>query len=124
MERQRTRNEPWRAWYHRKPWTGPNGLRLVVLARDPICCMCNRNASTIADHIRPHRGIWSLFVDLLNLQGLCAVCHSTKTAKEDAGYGNAAKDVNAPVPTGDSGRQFVSTTVGDDALDRALAAED
>ncbi|SRR5713101_5834170 len=85
---ERNHQQPWRAWYSRWPWTGPNGLRAKTLARDPICRACNRNPSTVADHIKPHRGIWSLFVDFDgNLQGLCAPCHNEKSAKELAELG-------------------------------------
>jgi len=54
--------------------------RKMVLARDPICCLCNKAASSVADHIRPLScgGGWSLD----NGQGLCAPCHSKKTAQE------------------------------------------
>ena len=57
-----------------------------------------------------------------NLQGLCAKCHSEKTAKYDAGFGHAVKtyDPLAAVATGAAGRQFQSSTVGAEALDRAL----
>jgi len=116
-ERNRTRNEPWRKWYHTAHW---RNLRTIVLARDPICKLCNRAASTVADHIRPHKGVWYLFCDLLNLQGVCKVCHDKKTATEDGGFGTQPKDENAPVATGETGKQFSSSAVGEDALDRAL----
>lgn len=122
VEKRRKQNEPWRAWYHRKPWTGENGLRARCLARDPICKVCDRNASTIVDHIRPHKGVWALFVDLLNLQGLCKACHDKKTVAEDGGFG-AQPTANAPVATGETGKQFSSSSVGEDALDRALREE-
>lgn len=119
-ERNRNRKEPWRKWYHTAHW---RKLRGTVLARDPICKICKRVASNVADHIRPHRGIWALFCDLANLQGLCEECHNRKTATEDGGGGNPIADPNAPKMTGDSGKQFTATIVGDDALDRALAEE-
>jgi 5-methylcytosine-specific restriction protein A len=75
----------WGKWYDTAHW---RNLRVRVLARDPICKMCSRAASIVADHIKPHRGDWSLFCDLNNLQGLCASCHSIKTAREDGGFGN------------------------------------
>jgi 5-methylcytosine-specific restriction protein A len=119
-ERQRTAHEPWRKWYHRAQW---KKLRGLCLARDPVCKMCNREASTVADHIRPHRGIWALFCDLANLQGLCKPCHDKKTATEDGGFGTGPKATNAPVVTGETGKQFVSSSVGEDAIDRALREE-
>jgi 5-methylcytosine-specific restriction protein A len=39
------------------------------------------------DHIRPHRENRVAFLDLLNLQYLCASCHSVKTVTEDGGFG-------------------------------------
>jgi 5-methylcytosine-specific restriction protein A len=110
----------WSKWYHRKPWPGPHGLRALVLREEPICRMCQRRASTIADHIVPHKGIWQLFVDRKNLQGLCAECHNTKTATEDGGFGSAPRDASAPVTTGTTGKQFSSSSVGEDAIDAAL----
>ena len=62
-------------------------LRLLVLARDPVCRHpgCTE-LSTDADHIVPRSqgGTDSLG----NLQGLCHSHHSAKTAKEDGGFGN------------------------------------
>lgn len=108
-------------WYQTTHW---RWLRTLILARDPVCKICNRLPSKIADHIKPHRGDWLLFCSLENLQGLCAGCHSEKTAKEDGGFGNEQKDPTAPVPTGEQGKQFSSSANGEDALDRALKEED
>ena len=44
--------------------------------------------ATHVDHIKPHRGDWSIFWDKSNHQGLCASCHSRKTAECDGGFGN------------------------------------
>ena len=61
-------------------------LRLVVLARDPVCMICHRDAAWHADHIVPKsRGGTD---DLENLQGLCESCHNRKTPTEDGGFGN------------------------------------
>lgn len=114
-------DNPWHKWYTRFPWTGDNGLRYVTLARDPICVICNRNPSTIADHKIPHKGNWSLFVDLNNTQGVCETCHNQKTRKDEA---KKAGEPNAPVTTGETGEQFTSSAVGADALDAALNRED
>jgi 5-methylcytosine-specific restriction endonuclease McrA len=125
-----SKNQPaikpaWAKWYDRQIWRGPHGLRLVVLARDPICAICRRNASTIADHIIPHRGVWALFCDLANLQGLCADCHTRKTNVEDGGFGNPRPagprpEMNAPRATGDSGKQFQASSISSTKLDKAL----
>ncbi len=61
--------------------------RKMVLARDPICKVCDEATSTIADHIvpldpsRPWEGDWSLD----NGQGVCQACHNAKTARERVG---------------------------------------
>lgn len=65
------------------------------LASHPYCAECarqgRRTLATEVDHIKPHRGNLKLFWDRKNWQGLCHCCHSTKTAKEDGGFGNKAK---------------------------------
>ena len=44
-------------------------------------------AATDVDHIEPHRGDQSLFWAPANHQSLCHACHSSKTAREDGGFG-------------------------------------
>ena len=56
-------------------------LRLQVLRLQPICNDCKRAPSTVADHITPVR-LGGNFWDIDNLQGLCAPCHNSKSAKE------------------------------------------
>lgn len=113
---------PWDRWYRRAHWTN---LRHLVLARDPVCVICERNASAVADHIVPHKGVWALFCDLLNLQGLCDACHSKKTAKEDGGFGNrqspSPSETNPAQVTGGSGKQFQASSVKASTLDNACA---
>src|SRR5258708_20610784 len=70
VEEVRNKKEPWRIWYHRWPWTGKAGMKVLVLAQEPICRICKRAASTVVDHIIPHKGQWTLFVDKTNFQGL------------------------------------------------------
>jgi hypothetical protein len=86
--------------------------------------MCHRAASTVADHIRPHAGVWEKFCDLNNLWGLCQPCHSKKTAIEDSGGFQSLKPSFgvAIAATGSRGREFVSSTVSQEQLDKALAA--
>jgi 5-methylcytosine-specific restriction protein A len=62
--------------------------RKIVLAANPVCCMCQRARSTHADHKIPHGGDWRLRFSIRNGQGLCHKCHSIKTAKHDGGFGN------------------------------------
>lgn len=118
----RRSQNPFQKWYDRQCWRGPHGIRRVVLARDPICMICHRNASTIADHIIPHKGVWELFISLTNLMGVCKPCHDIKTNKEDGGFGNPSKpyDPNAAKPTGDGGKQFQSSSIPSTKLDTAL----
>ena len=114
-------------WYSRRHWYN---LRTLTLARDPICKRCNRSPSAIADHIIPHKGVWELFSDLLNLQGLCSACHSLKTAREDGGWGRPVAvaqrtETPKPVPTGEKGGlEFQSSSINSKKLDKALIMED
>lgn len=56
-------------------------LRLLVLSEEPICRLCERNLSTLVDHILPRQqGGEDLARD--NLQGLCNACHNLKTKQE------------------------------------------
>lgn len=63
------------------------------LATHPLCVECERQniieQATEVDHITPHRGDMQLFWDPENWQGLCHLCHSRKTAREDAGFRGA-----------------------------------
>lgn len=80
---QQRQNDP-----HRKLRAGSQWRRTreFVLARDPICCDCHREASVEVDHIIMAR-LWCAtltndYYDTNNLQGLCHSCHSRKTARE------------------------------------------
>ena len=52
----------------------------MLLRRDPVCKICNRNPSTETDHIIPKVEGGTEHPD--NLQGLCKTCHSRKTRRE------------------------------------------
>ena len=54
--------------------------RLLILHRDPICRVCKKEESLIADHIIPLRdgGTWAL----TNGQGLCRTCDNRKKKLE------------------------------------------
>jgi hypothetical protein len=115
--------------YHRKHWYT---LRAMVLARDPLCLICLANGdtppkpSTVADHKIPHNGNFDLFCSMENLQGLCARHHGEKTAVSDHGFGNRSR---AYIPTrkigitGDVGPQFISGSIPQHVLDRALGGQ-
>ena len=59
-------------------------LRLVILARDPLCVFCLRDGriapSAVVDHIKPIAERPDLRLDPDNLRGLCAPCHNRHTA--------------------------------------------
>jgi 5-methylcytosine-specific restriction protein A len=81
MERERSarRREVTRGVYKRKKWLM---TRKAVLARDPICKVCDERLSTEVDHIVPlSQGgdPWALD----NLQGICSPCHWAKTGREN-----------------------------------------
>jgi 5-methylcytosine-specific restriction protein A len=68
-------------------------VRRIVLTRDPICVVCKRAFSTLADHWPDSRK------DLIakgvtdpdapyRLRGLCAPCHSKETAIAQPGGWN------------------------------------
>lgn len=61
-------------------------LRRRQLAYQPWCADCLTEGyyvqATDVDHVKPHKGDERLFYDANNLQSLCHVCHSRKTAEE------------------------------------------
>ncbi len=65
-------------------------LRKRILARDPVCRGCFVAGSTDVDHVVPRSQGGSDHPS--NLQGLCRSCHSSKTAREDGGFGNPTRD--------------------------------
>ena len=87
-DRYRT-DDPIRSLYQVKRWT--KGTRLIVLHRDPLCCMCGHKASTVADHVVTARQVVAEhgiagFYDPASCQGLCASCHAIKTATVDSTF--------------------------------------
>ena len=68
-----------------------NKARKLFLAQNPWCAECERQdrrePANEVDHIVPHKGDMKLFWDKTNWQSLCHSCHSSKTAKEDGGFG-------------------------------------
>jgi 5-methylcytosine-specific restriction protein A len=55
------------------------------------CKECGAMAREV-DHIQPHRNEEALFWDQTNWQPLCKPCHSSKTAREDGGFGNQKRE--------------------------------
>ncbi len=74
--------------YNNSRW---RALRSAWLQEHPLCAACEKagrvTAGTVCDHIAPHKGdpvkFWSG-----PFQTLCATCHSSKTTREDGGFGN------------------------------------
>ena len=80
----RRESADWHAWYSLPIWT--DDLRPMQLMAEPFCRECARKGvrtrATDADHIRDHKGDWSLFTDRGNLQSLCHSCHARKTMRD------------------------------------------
>ena len=63
-------------------------IRAVVLGEEPYCRSCSAS-STHVDHIKPlNQGGDN---SRSNLQALCAFCHSSKTGRNDGGFGNPVR---------------------------------
>lgn len=79
--RDRTSNQ----WYGHR-W---RRMRTVFLQANPLCAYCERKglvtASSVVDHVVPHRFDPDLFWDESNWQALCKPCHDTVKAAEEAG---------------------------------------
>ena len=82
-------------------------MRLAFLREHPLCVFCGESgrivAADVVDHIRPHRGDYSLFWDTKNWQALCKQCHdSKKQLQENRGPGQVIPGGNiAGVPFDD-----------------------
>jgi 5-methylcytosine-specific restriction protein A len=72
---------------------GHRAFRAAVLAKHPICVLCNRALSTVADHYPRSRK--ELIAQGLNPndpdagRGLCKPCHDRHTAQAQPGGWNA-----------------------------------
>jgi 5-methylcytosine-specific restriction endonuclease McrA len=74
------RREATKGIFKTKRWAR---TRRAVLARDPICKVCDNALSTQVDHIVPLEDGGDPY-RLEGLQGLCDPCHWAKTARENA----------------------------------------
>jgi 5-methylcytosine-specific restriction endonuclease McrA len=121
-------------WYNRAIWRGPRGLRLMVINRDPICMLCQRAYSTVADHIRPFRSgatqqeQWDLFTSLSNLRGICSTCHNKLGEKSFAtGDGQRQSGHRSHIPgivvRTAEGIPFVTSSLTQAQLDKGLEPE-
>lgn len=77
-----------RKWYSRKAWIKG---RQQHLQDNPYCVECVKEGKPLGmcipdsphvDHIRPHRGVWNVFIDSKNWQTLCSSHHARKTQRE------------------------------------------
>lgn len=78
----------WKKLYDSKVW---RQLRNLHLSRHPLCALCLKEGKTVAGntvhHIKPHRGDWSLFNDIDNLETLCHKHHSADAQQAEViGY--------------------------------------
>ena len=59
--------------------------RAAFLGANPLCKFCEATSrvtmATIVDHIRPHKGVETLFFDETNWQSLCKPCHDGAKAE-------------------------------------------
>lgn len=86
--REEYRNDAYAHMYNMAEWRDPvTGIRATRLKMEPACRECRRRdvvtAAREVDHIVPHKGVMSLFLDIANTQSLCKRCHSRKTAIEN-----------------------------------------
>ena len=69
--------QPWRSWFKSPIW---KSIRRHRLAEEPQCRQCALEGRTVAashvDHINPHLGEWSLFVQYDNTESLCSNHHT------------------------------------------------
>lgn len=80
----------YKRWYGLAVWV--KHLRPSTMYRDRYTCrMCGRNwanetSRIVVDHVKPHRGNWSLFRDPENLQCLCDhPCHARYKQRMEQG---------------------------------------
>lgn len=74
-------------WYGRNIWV--KELRPSQLRKQPLCQYCEQQGeitiATIVDHIKPHKGDYTLFTNPVNLQSLCKLHHDSSKQAEEAG---------------------------------------
>ena len=79
----RRQAKPWRRWYNSKLW---RQRRAEQLTAEPYCRRHARRGetvvATVANHIKPHRGNWTLFAEG-ELECLCKPCHDGEAQRED-----------------------------------------
>jgi len=118
-------------WYVLAQFGWRKSYRVAELQRHPLCCQCQERASEVVDHIKPFISpegyvSWALYSDPANHRALCRECHSILTATYDGGFGNVRKHGKEThvMATGAPGKQYLSTSVGTAAIDRALGTRE
>ena len=66
-------------FYNSKAW---KATRLIKLAGDPICQLCEKATATDVHHLIALRADWAKALDLTNLQSLCGTCHKRIEASQ------------------------------------------
>ena len=100
--------EEYRHLYNNARW---RRLRKIILARDPICVVCERSPATVADHKKDHKGDISLFYDPENLRGVCKECHDKKTGRTQ-GFGSGDRKPHKPTCLSLKGAGFCDCGAG------------
>ena len=111
-------------WGNTVAWKRAREERLL---KNPVCEQCAKEPSTLVAHIRSFitpEGVASreLFFDPAYYRALCRSCHSRLTTTYDGGFGNqrkSGKEMHVQ-PTGATGKQFSSGSIGASKLDEAL----
>lgn len=78
-DKRRYRTMPWRRLYNTPEWAR---LRKEVLTREPICRMCKRRPSSVADHVHRHNGCEVKFF-AGPFQALCKQCHDGAKQRQE-----------------------------------------
>ena len=86
----RRNEQAWASWYKSPIW---KSIRRHRLAEESQCRECAIEGRTLpashVDHIEPHQGEWSLFMQYENTQSLCLRHHNAHRYQERCG--NASK---------------------------------
>jgi 5-methylcytosine-specific restriction protein A len=79
----RVKAKPWRNWYKLAAWLR---RREDQLRNEPLCRRCDMQgritAATVANHVKPHRGNWDLFING-KLESACKPCHDSVIQSEE-----------------------------------------
>jgi len=82
----------WRGWYNLAVW---KRRRADQLAEEPLCARCYSQGiiteATVANHVKPHRGNWELFING-RLESACKPCHDSVIQSEER-KGNEAGSI-------------------------------